>query len=240
MHVFPGETADYRAARDDLLRQEIELRRQTEAVAAARRALPPGGVVPEDYEFDELADDGKVRTVRLSELFRPGTDALAVYNFMFPRHVHDDRPGPRDGATAELALAEGPCPSCSAFIDELDGAARHVDAHTNVVVAAKAPIERVMTFARERGWRHVRLVSSGRNSFAHDYGGEIDGQQMPILNVFQRDGDTIRHFWASEMLYAPTDEGEDPRHVGTLEVAWNLYDLLPRGRADYDEQHDYD
>ena len=41
------------------------------------------------------------------------------------------------------------------------------------------------------------------------------------------------------MLYAPTDEGEDPRHVGTLEIAWNLYDLLPRGRADYDEQHDY-
>ena len=57
--------------------------------------------------------------------------------------------------------------------------------------------------------------------------------------MFRRDGDTIRHFWASEMLYAPTDEGEDPRHVGTLEIAWNLYDLLPRGRADYDEQHDY-
>ena len=96
-----------------------------------------------------------------------------------------------------------------------------------------------MTFARERGWRHVRLVSSGRNTYANDYAGEIDGQQMPILNVFQRDGDTVRHFWASELLYAPTDEGEDPRHVGTLEVAWNLYDLLPRGRADYDEQHDY-
>ena len=42
---------------------------------------------------------------------------------------------------------------------------------------------------------------------------------MPIFNVFRRDGDTIRHFWASEMLYAPTEEGEDPRHVGTLEIA---------------------
>ena len=96
-----------------------------------------------------------------------------------------------------------------------------------------------MAFARDRGWRHVRLVSSGRNTFAHDYGGEIDGQQMPIFNVFRRDGNAIRHFWASEMLYAPTDEGEDPRHVGTLEVSWNLYDLLPRGRADFDEQHEY-
>jgi predicted dithiol-disulfide oxidoreductase (DUF899 family) len=39
--AFPGEPADYRAAREPLLEQEIELRRVTEAVAAARRALHP-------------------------------------------------------------------------------------------------------------------------------------------------------------------------------------------------------
>ena len=50
--AFPGESADYRAARDRLLEQEIELRRAMEAVAAARRELPPGGVVPEDYVFE--------------------------------------------------------------------------------------------------------------------------------------------------------------------------------------------
>ena len=49
--AFPGESAEYRAARDRLLEQEIELRRATEAVAVARRRLPPGGVVPEDYVF---------------------------------------------------------------------------------------------------------------------------------------------------------------------------------------------
>ena len=43
---FPGESPEYRAARDRLLKQEVELRRATEAVAATRRALPPGGVVP--------------------------------------------------------------------------------------------------------------------------------------------------------------------------------------------------
>ena len=40
---FPGESEEYRAARDRLLVREIELRRATEAVAAARRELPPGG-----------------------------------------------------------------------------------------------------------------------------------------------------------------------------------------------------
>ncbi len=36
---FPGESLEYRAARDRLLEQEAELRRVTEAVAAARREL---------------------------------------------------------------------------------------------------------------------------------------------------------------------------------------------------------
>ena len=49
---FPGESADYRAARDRLLEQEVELRRAMEGVAAARRALPPGGPVLEDYVFE--------------------------------------------------------------------------------------------------------------------------------------------------------------------------------------------
>jgi predicted dithiol-disulfide oxidoreductase (DUF899 family) len=49
---FPGESRDYRAARERLLDQEVELRRSMEAVAAARRELPPGGRVPEDYVFE--------------------------------------------------------------------------------------------------------------------------------------------------------------------------------------------
>jgi predicted dithiol-disulfide oxidoreductase (DUF899 family) len=233
MTTYPGETAEYRAARDDLLRREIELRRAMEAVAEARRALPPGGEVPEDYRFDEMGEDGTVRQVRLSELFRPGTDALAVYNFMFPRHAGDDRPGPTLGETAKLPLAEGPCPSCTAFIDELDGAEPHVAAHANLVVVAKAPIERLATFGREHGWRHIRLLSSAQSTFARDYGGEgDDGQQMPMLNVFRRDGDRIRHFWGTEMLYAPSDPHQDPRHVGTVEVSWNLFDLMPAGRGE--------
>ena len=31
-----------------------------------------------------------------------------------------------------------------------------------------------------------------------------------MLNVFHRDGDAIRHFWGSELFYAPTDPGQDP------------------------------
>src|SRR4051794_5014850 len=64
--TFPGESTEYRAARDRLLRREADLRRELEAVAAERRALPPGGEVPEDYAFTGAGPDGAPATVRLS------------------------------------------------------------------------------------------------------------------------------------------------------------------------------
>jgi len=239
--AFPGESAEYRAARNRLLEQEIELRRAMEAVAAARRRLPPVGEVPQDYVFQAQGPDGGPAAVRLSELFAPGRDSLVIYSMMFPRDPRDDRPGPASGRTALLPLAQGPCPSCTAFLDQLDGAAEHASQHINLAVAGKAPIERILTFGAERGWRRLRLLSSAGTTYNRDYLAETpDGEQQPMLNVFHRDGDTIRHFWGSELFYAPTEPGQETRHVGTLEPVWNLFDLTPEGRgADWDEQLSY-
>ena len=233
--AFPGESAQYRTARDRLLEQEVELRRSMEAVAAARRALPPGGAVPEDYVFG--SEQG---SVRLSQLFAPGRDSLAIYSFMFPRAPSDDRPGPAAGETALLPLHEGPCPSCVALLDQLDGVIPHAEPRMNVAVVAEAPLPRVLTFARERGWRRLRLLSCAGNAYNRDYRAETEHGQMPMLNVFHRDGGTIRHFWGSELFYAPAEPGQDPRHVGTIEPLWNLFDLTREGRdAGWEEQLDY-
>jgi len=239
--TFPGESPQYRAARDRLLEQEIELRRAMEAVASMRRELPPGGPVPEDYVFQGAGADGAPTDVRLSELFAPGKDSLAIYSFMFPRDPGDKRPGPATGQTAQLPLAEGPCPSCVSFLDQLDGAAEHAGQHLNLAVVAKSPLPRVLTFAEERGWRRLRLLSSAANTYNRDYHAETaEGDQRPMLTVFHRDGDVIHHFWSSELFYAPWDAGQDPRHVGTLEPLWNLLDLTPEGRpTDWDEQLSY-
>ena len=239
--AFPGESAEYRVARNRLLEQEIELRRSMEEVAAARRRLPPGGVVPQDYVFQSQGPGGRQTRVRMSELFAPGKDSLVIYNMMFPRDPSDHSPGPSGGRTALLPLAEGPCPSCTSLLDQLDGAAEHASQRINLVVVAKTAIERLLTFAAERGWRRLRLVSSAGTTYNRDYLAEAsDGTQKPMLNVFRREGQTIRHFWGSELFYAPADPGQDPRHVGTLEPLWNLFDLTPQGRGtDWYEQLSY-
>jgi predicted dithiol-disulfide oxidoreductase (DUF899 family) len=83
--AFPGESAEYRAERNRLLEQETELRRAMEAVAAARRRLPPGGTVPQDYVFQTQGPGGSPAEVRLSELFAPGKGSLVIQHDVPPR-----------------------------------------------------------------------------------------------------------------------------------------------------------
>ena len=239
--AYPGESAKDREARYRLLQQEIELRRAMEDVAQARRQLPLGGIVPQDYLFQGSGPDGSPAGIRLSELFAPGKDSLVIYSMMFPRDPGDDRPGPHGGQTATLPLAESPCPSCAAFVDQLDGVADHASQRVNLAVAAKAPLARLLAFAQERGWRRLRLLSTAGTTYNRDYLAESPGgSQLPMLNVFHRGRKVIRHFWGSELFYAPSEPGQDPRHVGTVEPLWNLFDLIPEGRGtNWDEQLSY-
>lgn len=235
---FPGETEAYRAARNALLAEEMELRRQVERVAAQRRKLPAGGEIPEDYVFERADAQGHPAQVKLSELFERGRDTLAIYSFMF---------GPE---------RKRPCPGCTHFLDSLDGAARHIRERVNFVVVAKSPLPRLMAFADERGWRHLNLLSTAGNTYDRDYFGDSaalpasvrqqqefkDGKEwdMPMLNVFRRDGSAIRHIWGSELLYVPPEPGEEYRHNDALDPVWNLFDLIPEGRGDFEPKLEYE
>jgi predicted dithiol-disulfide oxidoreductase (DUF899 family) len=141
---FPGESGEYRRECNRLLEAEVDLRRAIERVAAQRRGLPRGGVVPEDYRFEEAVEGGGA--VRFSQLFGPGMDTLVIYSFMFPRWSGDTRPGRTDGETAQLPLAETPCPSCTSILDSLDGAAPHLARRLNLAVVAKSDPGRIRAF----------------------------------------------------------------------------------------------
>ena len=238
---FPNESPQYRAARNQLMQREIELRRKMESVASDLRALPPGGAVPQDYVFERTGADGTLEKVQLSELFSM-SDTLLVYHFMFPRHSGDSRRGPSSGTMATVPLAQGPCPSCVALIDTWEGAMPHFEGlGGNLVIVAKASAEHLSAYAQEKGWKNVRLLSAAGNSFRADYGGDgADGEPVPIMTVFKRHEEgQIRLHWASELVAGPCDPGQDMRHLGTVEPLWTLFDLTPNGRPNGMEQLDY-
>jgi predicted dithiol-disulfide oxidoreductase (DUF899 family) len=215
--AFPGETTEYRKARNTLLQAEVKLRRQIEAVAEQRRALPLGGRVSQDYSFDSSAPGEKdYKTTRLSELFAPGKRTLFLYNFMFP----------------ESAGSTTACPSCTSIIDAVDGSVRHVMQRINFAVIAKAPIDKFRAHAKRRGWSHTLLLSSANNSFNRDYHAEDpSGQQFPLAHVFARRGKAIHHSWTSELWWAGTDPGQDMRHVDFMWPMWSIFDCTPEGRG---------
>lgn len=75
-------------------------------------------------------------------------------------------------------------------------------------------------------------LSSRNNAYNRDYQAETaEGAQLPILNVFVRDGEELRHAWASELMFAPRDPGEDPRHVDSIWPIWSVLDMTPEGRG---------
>lgn len=206
---FPGETEDYRTARDALLQEEIELRRHVERVAGQRRALPVGGEVA-DYVFH--GEDGEVR---LADLFAPGQHTLVLYNFMY---------GPE---------MEHACPMCTSYLDGLNGNARHITQQVSLAIVAKSPLPRILEYAKRRGWDDLRLVSSADNAFNRDYHGEDENaDQESIIHVFTKDADgVVRHRYSSELIFVPGDDGQDTRHIDPGWPLWNVLDLTPAGRG---------
>ena len=205
---FPNESGEYRAARTALLAEEIDLRRHLERVAAQRRALPAGGEVTGDYRFQ-----GEAGASDFAGLFGD-KDTLAVYSFMY---------GPK---------RERPCPMCTALLGPLDANAGDLDQKISLVVVARSPIERLVAFKRERGWRNLRLYTDLTEAYSRDYFGLLpDGSEIPSLNVFTRRDGTLRHFWAGEMTGDAADPGQDPRGAPDLPPLWNILDMTPEGRG---------
>ena len=204
---YPNDSAPYREARTALLAEEIELRRHIERVAAQRRALPPGGEPP-DCQFKD--ENGK--TVGLADLFGPH-DTLVTYFWMY---------GPQ---------RERPCPMCTGFLGSIDIPARDISQRVAFAVIGRSPVERQLAFARERGWRNLKFYATVGDDFARDYRGLApDGSEWPALDVWNRQGGKVRHFWGSEFA-GTADPGQDARGAPDPTPLWNILDLTPEGRG---------
>ena len=202
---FPNESAEYRAARNALLIEEIKLRRQLEHVAAHRRALPPGGDLPQDFEL--ASETGPVR---LSHLFG-NKDTLMVYSMMF---------GPQ---------RKSPCPSCTSFLTSWNGTAVNLRERAAIAVTARSPIERLKEYKQQRGLANLPFFSDTSGDYTRIYVNAEDAD-LPGFSVFTRSNGTIRHFYSGEMSGEMADPGQDPRGAPDLDPLWSMLDWTPEGR----------
>ncbi|WP_211261450.1 DUF899 family protein [Pseudonocardia acaciae] len=209
-----GASEEYKRARRELAEAEMALRDQVEAVAAQRRELPPGPVLPEYRLVEgplELAADGPEMPVTLADLFGPH-DQLFVYHLMF--HADDDEA----------------CPMCSLWVDGFRGVAHHIQRRAGLAVVAAAPLATLRRYARYRRWSGLRLVSAAGSQLLTDLGMQGSrGGQFPAFSVFTREGDRVRHAYTSCADF-PDRTG---RGMDLLSPVWNVLDVLPSGRGDW-------
>ena len=217
------ESKSYQKARAELLEAEIALRDQCERVAALRRKLPLE-IQVHDYVFEEgpsqLENDGPFAKVRLSELFVDPGKPLVVYQYMY------------GGAQKK------PCPMCTLWIDGFNGVAHHLRQRVNSAIIAEVGISDLRAWGRQRGWHGLRLVSSAGSNFKTDlHFQDANGSQHPGVSVFVRSADgSVKHFYSGSAIMR---EGLN-RGIDLLSPVWNVLDLTPEGRGDWNAKLEYD
>src|SRR5579863_999741 len=208
--LMPDADEAYRQARERLRAAEIDLRDRIEAVAAMRRGLPPGPVVPE-YTFI-----GNGNRVRLSELFTDDKPYLILYHLMYWPNDDDF------------------CPMCSAWIDGFNGIAPHVTQRANVVIASRAPVDKLQAWGDHREWHRLRLLSDDGSAFARAIDAEdADGRPDSTIVVLAKSGDEVRHVYTAHPMLEDRERGID-----LLCPVWHLFDLMPSGRGDWSASND--
>jgi predicted dithiol-disulfide oxidoreductase (DUF899 family) len=206
---FPGASAEYDAARQALLAEEIEFRRHLTRLVAQRRALPPGPVITKNYRFT----DEQGFEVGLRDLFGD-KDTLVTYFWMY---------GPQRNR---------PCPMCTNWLGAVNGNAADIKQRVALKILGRSSVERQYAFAQQRGWRDLNFVQTLGDDYARDLGILLpDGSEYPALIVFKRDADQVRRFWASEMRQEMADPGQDPRDAPDVAALWSVLDLTPEGRG---------
>ncbi len=203
---FPNESAAYRSARNELLAEEIELRRHIERVADQRRQLPPGGAVTKTYAFI-----GETGPVTLDDLFGD-KETLAIYSYMF---------GPE---------RTNPCPMCTSVMAAWEGKIPDIEQRIAFALVARSPIDRLLAAKQARGWTQLRVYSDGDGAFTRDYVSAEDAD-VPGYTVFTRKDGTVRHFYSAEMGGDTADPGQDPRGAPDADPLWTLLDTTPEGRG---------
>ena len=174
----PNESTEYRRAREQLLVEEIELRRHAERVAELRRALPPGAAVTRNYEFE--GENGKAT---LPDLFG-NKPTLVIYSYMF---------GPQ---------REKPCPMCTSFMGTWEAKLPDIEQRIAFVFVARSPIARLIEAKKARGWTRHKIYSDPSGNYTRDYV-SADDADAPGYNVFTRRDGSIRRNGTSDRRPRP-------------------------------------
>jgi len=201
-------------ARTAFLAREKEFTRQRDELSQARRDLP-WERVDKTYVFE-----GPNGHETLSDLFA-GRSQLAVYQFMF---------SPENDAG---------CPHCSFWADSFNPNVIHLAQRDVTLVAiSHAPLAKLQAFEQRMGWTFKWLSSAGTD-YNYDFQASFRPEDVARGSVYYNyrtgpdtfaDREGFSAFYKNERGEIFHTYSTYARGIDILNTAYNMLDLMPRGR----------
>jgi predicted dithiol-disulfide oxidoreductase (DUF899 family) len=205
--------AEWLTARRELLRQEKQLTRQQQRVAAARRELP-WLKVTKDYAFDTPA--GKVGLV---DLFGGRSQLIVKHNML--------------NATNDV------CVGCSLEMDAIEGARVHLEHHdVSIVAVSRAPLAKILQAQARMGWT-IPWVSSCDSDFNYDFHVSFRPEDIANGQVFynyETSAIPVEDLSGFSVFYKEVNDeifhtyGTFGRGAEYVMTAYVFLEMTPRGR----------
>lgn len=210
-----GTRQEWRAARVRLLAAEKELTRRGDELARMRQELP---WVPVEQEYRFEGPDGPLG---LAELF-DGRSQLITHHLMFPG-----------------------CPSCSSFVDGVNGSLVHLRHHdVTFVCVSRSPAAELTAYRERMGW-DVPLYSCPDGAFQYDFGTAFTDEQITAGVEFNfralppiPDPSMVPHDMSGMVCFAMQDgvvHHTYSTYARGVDAMWGLFQVLdraPKGRRD--------
>jgi predicted dithiol-disulfide oxidoreductase (DUF899 family) len=122
------------------------------------------------------------------------------------------------------------CPYCTLWADGFNGVVPHLQNRAAFVVVSPDDAATQKEFAAGRGWRFDMYSAKG-TSFAKDMGFEDDkGKPWPGVSTFEKGADG-KIYRTGRTYFGPGDD---------FCSVWHLFDLLPKGVADWAPKYTYE
>jgi predicted dithiol-disulfide oxidoreductase (DUF899 family) len=152
-------TQEWRAALEELVKEEKAHMKARDRLIAKRRRLP---VTEVDTDYRFIGPDGELDLLGLFQ----GRRQLITYRFFYAPDVEN--------------WPDGACSGCSSFADQVTHPAHMAARDTTIAFVTAAPVNHIERLRERMGWQHLPFYSLPDERFSHDF----DVKDFFGVNVF--------------------------------------------------------
>ncbi len=122
---------------------------------------------------------------------------------------------------------------CTSLLSAWDGETQDIEQTCALAVIAQSPIERLVAYKKERGWRNLKFYSDTSGEFSKDYHANTPESAMTRRSMYSRTA-TARSVTSGAVKWVSKPPIQDRTRAARPDLMpiWTVLDATPEGRRD--------